>query len=54
MIWDDVRFVFMIIVMGFSFPFATVLGLVTADYVICNTITSCDNVIKVKVDEKND
>ena len=50
MIWDDVRFVFMVIVIGFSFPFAMVLGLVTADYVICNTVTSCDNVIRV--DEK--
>ena len=48
MFWDDVRFIFMVVVIGFVFPCAMVLGLVTADYVLCNTITSCDNAGEVK------
>ena len=46
MIWDDLRFIFMIVVLGFLFPFAMVSGFVMADYVICNKLNFCDAVME--------
>jgi len=48
MFWDDVRFIFMVAVIGFIFPCAMVLGLVTADYVLCDKMNACDNLVEVR------
>jgi hypothetical protein len=50
MFWDDVRFVFKIVVLGFAIPSSIILGIITTDYVVCNTITSCANAGGVKND----
>ena len=48
MFWDDVRFVFMVVLLAFILPFSMILGIITTDYVVCKTITSCDNAGEVK------
>jgi hypothetical protein len=42
MFWDDLRFIVVMVVLGFLFPFALVSGLITADYVICNKLSACE------------
>lgn len=42
MIWDDVRFIVIMTVLGFLFPFALISGFIAADYVICNKLNVCD------------
>ena len=47
MFWDDVRFILGVAILSFVAPFSMILGIITSYYVVCNTITSCDNVSEV-------
>jgi hypothetical protein len=43
MFWNDVRFILGVAILSFIVPFSMILGIITTYYVVCNTITSCDN-----------
>jgi hypothetical protein len=41
MFWDDLRFIVLMVVLGFLFPFALISGFIAADYVVCNKLSAC-------------
>jgi hypothetical protein len=46
MIWDDVKFIVVMTVLGFLFPFTIISGFITADYVICDKMNACGAIEK--------